>query len=166
MAAQHSRGFRCVVPDARLSSALRRLCRMCDEPVAMTPRTGRLTRSCAVQRKHNLPPARPAVAAVPLVEYARAASEHNAAFVARQLQHTIQPPRQLSPAPAAAADAHAARAAAERRVAGELQAAYAQDFIPTVVGLCTRGYSRQAMREQARPACSAHAQAPQRLPVT
>ena len=29
----------CVVPDAWQPSALRRLCRMCDEPVALTPRT-------------------------------------------------------------------------------------------------------------------------------
>ena len=119
-----------------------------------------------MQRRYNLPPARPAVAAVPLVDYARAASKQNAAYVARQLQRTIQAPRQLSPAPAAAAEAHPGRAAAVQQVAGELRAAYAQDVIPTVVGLGTQGYSRQAMREQARAACSAHGQALQRLPIT
>ena len=98
---------------------------------------------------------RPAVAAVPLVDYARAASEHNAAFVARQLQRTAQAPRPLSQAPAAAAEAHPERAAAVRQVARELQAAYAQDVIPTVVRLCTQGYSRQALREQARAEGSA-----------
>lgn len=118
-----------------------------------------------MQRRYNLPPARPAVATVPLVAYARAASQQNAAYVARQLQRTVQAPRQLSPAPAAAAAAHPGRAAAVRQAARELREAYVQDVIPTVVGLGTQAYSRQAMREQARAACSAHAQAPQRLPI-
>ena len=89
----------------------------------------------AGQRRHNLPPARPEVAAVPLVAYARFASEHNASFVASQLQRGVPLPRHLGPAPAAAADAaHAARGAAERQVAGELAAAYAQDVIPLFAG--------------------------------
>ena len=67
---------------------------------------------------------------MPLVAYARNASEHNASFVASQLQRGVSPPRHLGPAPAAAADAHAARAAAEGQVAGELATAYAQDVIP------------------------------------
>ena len=102
----------------------------------------------AVQREHNLPPARPEVAAVPLVAYARNASEHNALFVARQLQRAVPPPRQLSPAPAAVADARAGHAAAERRVASELAAVYAEDVIPF---FASEGRGLYSMPEERSP---------------
>ena len=84
----------------------------------------------AVQRRHNLPSARPAVAAVPLASYAIMASKVNALHLAKQLPLTLQPPLASPPAGVAAADAHPGRAAAVRRVAGELTAAYTQDVIP------------------------------------
>ena len=93
------------------------------------------------------------MAAVPLVDYARAASKQNAAFVARQLQRAAQAPRRLSPAPAEATAAPPGRAAAVQQAARELRAAYAEDVVPLFAGLAMpiRSHARRALREGRAP---------------
>ena len=83
----------------------------------------------AVQRRRNLPPARPAVQAVPLAAYAREAARANALHLAKQLQLPRSP---RAVAGEANAGAHAQRDAAVRQAAGELAAAYTEDVIPLI----------------------------------